>query len=204
MTDDAARGVLALAADSPTTDFLEEESQPHESDMGAGLWVYLLIGATIAAAMIEHAFPPLRYAPLLWASLLTFVIAYAALGFVAGLLLHGSSTSHDRWALLVGFNWGLVAALSFCGVTALNALADASQPIERVLTVIDEKEHTGRRFRKSYSVVVPAWDRPGESIEVSVSSDEYERILPGRAKIKLVTSPGLLNIEWIKSQELQQ
>jgi hypothetical protein len=52
-------------------------------------------------------------------------------------------------------------------------------------------------------VTVAAWDRPGETLEFSVSSGEYSRIVPGQSQLQLIVGHGGLGIEWLKTERVQ-
>lgn len=201
LTYQAALDLFDMANDVPAED--PDEAFLRTTDMRS-VWhvlLWLVAGAFAASAIIGFAFPPLRETALFLPALLAFLFVYPVFGFFAALLLGGTSTSHDRWGRLMGICVALIGVGCVGDVAVLNGVGDTGQPTEHLVTVANKRISRGRRSTTHYAVI-PSWDRPGDMLDIRVSSAEYERVIPGRTKVKVTTCPGRLGIEWIKSKEV--
>jgi hypothetical protein len=199
LADDAARALEALAGSLPADD-------PAYAAAGDRTWpwfilLWVLAGLFAASAACLYFFPPLRGWDLFLAALPTFALDYFLFGALAALLLRGTSISHDRWGLLMFWGLFLIGAGSFGSFAAVNALTDSAPLDERMVPVANRRMASGRHG-KSYYAVVAAWDRPGESLEFSISSSEYDRIVVGRSRLHVFVGPGRFGIPWVKSHRL--
>jgi hypothetical protein len=169
------------------------------------LWLFALGWA--ATLTFAYFFEPIRVGRVVLPALTLFALAYPLFLLSAAFLLRGASTSHDRWAPLVGFGLILIGPGSFGTVAAVNGLSDDSPPVTRRLIVLDKRISTWRTGRgstsKSYYATVADWDRPGETIDVKLSLHEYPAILTNWSHLLLTTSPGRLGIEWLQSLQVQ-
>jgi hypothetical protein len=201
LPDDAALELFVLAEDVPDEDpdDAAARSEPQKI-FKVLLWIATLgYAVTLVAAFI---YPPIRVLELLAASLVAFAGVYLLFAIMAGLLLHGRSTSHDSWGHLMAWGVLLIAIGSIGAVAAVNALADTAPPREHNNIITNKRISTGRRGAKTYYVAVPAWDLPGETIEFSVSSNEYNMIAPGRSRLSVSTGLGWLGIEWQRGKQV--
>lgn len=162
------------------------------------LWALTILFAI--TGIFIFIYPPIRYWDLMSAGLVAFACAYLTLAGLAALLLRGTSVAHDRWRSLMGSGWFLIGLGAFGSLTAINALADTAAVVERVVLVVDKRSQSHARGGTSHHAVVRAWDHLEETLEFAVSTDEYSRIAPGRSQLLLLTGPGRLGIEWLKSK----
>lgn len=168
-------------------------------DVGLAWAVVLWVAAALYAGLFACAFlmPPVHIGTLVWPALLTFLGAYPVFGWVSAYLLRGQSTSHDRWAALMGLGLVLLGVGSVGAVAAANAVGDPGEPTTRELVVSSKRASRGKST--SYYVSVPAWDGAG-TIEFAVSREQYDLTVQGKTRLELTTGPGRLGIEWIKAR----
>jgi hypothetical protein len=201
LLSETARRLHVLAAELPSGhDFASSDSQWH------ALWHKILWAATIACAItavMMGVYPPLRWLDLWSAALAAYVIVYPAFAFIAGFLLSGSSTSHDRWGRLVAVGAVLIGLGTLGSVAGINGLADHAPDDDRSVTVINKRISRGRRNSKTHYATVSAWDRPGDTLDFRVSEHEYERIVPGKSQLDLTLGPGRLGIPWVKAKQVR-
>lgn len=202
LTESAAQQLFALADRLPQEDASRPFARrdPHTT-RHACLWIFLLA----LAAMLGFAFyyPPIRTGDLALAGLAIMLFVYPLFGWVAAFLLRGTSIAHDRWVLLMALGLFLIGLGCIGSVAAANALLDPGPLEERIVTISDKRVHQGRRNARSYYVAVPAWDRPGDTIEFQVSATQYSTITPGQSRLDLTTSPGALGIEWLHTKRIR-
>lgn len=201
LPDDAARELLILAEDLPADDPEEAASQTDPRKFFKVLLWTLAIGFAIVLVG-AFIYPPIRTAELLAAGFLAFAVMYPVFGILAGLLLHGRSTSHDQWGTLMGWGILLLGAGSVGAVSVVNALADTAPPSEHNSIISNKHISTGRRGSKTFYVTVPAWDRPGETFDFQVGADEYNHVAPGRSRLCVLTGPGWLGLEWRRAKHV--
>lgn len=202
LTDEAVARLFVLARDLPARHARHAtHGLPSKAARSAALWAVAITYAVLF--LFVFVYPPVHESSLIAAALALFVPAYLLLGWVSAYLLRGTSTSHDRWAKLMSVGVLLVGLGSAGAVAAVNGLADSAPPDERSLSVSDKRISTGKRGRKTYYATVPAWDRPGGTLEFRVGAAEYGTIAPGRSAIELTTGRGALGIAWVKSKHVR-
>lgn len=200
----AAADLLALMAkDVPAEDPDDAANRP---DRRKGwlvfLWLFALGYAFTMLALI--ACPPIHTSDLLLTAAPVFVGGYVFFGWIAAFLIGGTSTSHDRWGTLMVFAL-LFHGLGSVGTTAaINGLADPNPLVEREPVIVDKRSHTssGKNKKTTYYAKVASWEPAGGTLEFPVSLGEYNGIVNGRSKLHLVTGPGRLGFEWLKSQRV--
>ena len=161
---------------------------------------------TVGFALVGWFFlkyPPLRGWQLALAGCAAFALIYPCYGLITAILLRGKSTSHDRWAKLMGSGVLLIGLGSLGTAAAVNALADPHPLKVRQAEVREKKtKRTGRRGTAYYvSVGGLGFARPDARFPVSLS--DFQRITPGRSRLKLTTGDGWLGIPWVKSQPVR-
>lgn len=166
------------------------------------LWIFMVLYAATLLLLGECV--PLHFVELLKIAVPVFLGGYVVFGLAAALLIGGTSISHDRWGTLMSF--GIVFhALGSVGATGLyNGFGDTAPLVERELTIVSKRSHTstGKSRRTTYYASVPSWEPGGGTLEFKVSVADYNRIQQNRSKMHLVTGPGQLGIEWIRSQRI--
>jgi hypothetical protein len=123
--------------------------------------------------------------------------------FLAALLLRGTSTSHDRWAWLVGFGLPLVLVGSIGATDCVNMAADGSQLHKRPLVVVNKRQGRTSKGQPTYHLYVHDWARPGKTLEFSVSGWEFQQVVPGQSHLDLTTGDGWLGIEWEEERRVR-
>ncbi len=169
----------------------------------AFLWIALLLYAVTIVSLSQ--FPPIHTSALLLAALPTFLGGYVAFGWIAAFLLGGTSTSHDKWGVLMAVGLALHGVGSVGLTTAINGLADPGPLVEHEPIIVDKRTHTSKsknRTTVTYYAKVASWEPGGGELEFKVSSGEYGAIVPGRSKLHLVVGPGRMGFEWLKSQRV--
>jgi hypothetical protein len=163
-----------------------------------GLWrVLVAFALTIFAAGL---FPPIFTGDLVLRTLIGCLTAPIA-GFVAALLLRGTSRSHYTWtALMLG---GLFLYPVGCAGTAalLNAQLDGAVDEVRTLVIV-EKYTTRHKNTTKYHVRVVSWRNPAETISFRTDATTYQAVVPNRSRLEVVTRPGALAMDWEKSRRV--
>ena len=199
----AAADLLALMAkDVPAEDPDNAAARPDRRGWLAFLWLFAILYAISIFSLI--AFPPLHTSSLVLTAAPVFIGGYVLFGWIAAFVLRGTSTAHDVWAPLVIVGL-LFHGLGSIGTTAaINGLADPGPLAERDLTIVDKRSHTssGKNKKTTYYARVSSWEPGGGTLEFEVGLGEYNAIVPGRSKMHLVTGPGRLGFEWLKSQRV--
>jgi hypothetical protein len=206
LTDDAAAELFVLADGVPADEGEVAPDEAVQAGDGLGGWTALLwIGGVCFAALVICWFwyIPVRTWDLVGTGLGVAVVAYPVFLLMSVLLLRGASTSHDRLAPLVIVGVFLMALGSIGGVALVNGMADNSPPRLVTVPIIEKHLHRGRRGSTSYSITVRSWDRQGETVNFSVSFDEYNRVTPNRSQLELATGRGALGIEWVIGRQLR-
>jgi hypothetical protein len=198
LVEDASQWLHALGLELP--DFVAPEAEPSwdwRKLVHRGLWVVQI--AFAATVICTFMYPPIRTRELLVPTLMTWVMTTAVFGILAGVLLRGTSTSHDLWAQLMWVGVFLAAAGSLGSVAGINGAGDATPPKKVTATVIDKRISRGRRNSKTYYAEIPAWDRPGDTLEFRVPFVDYNRIVPHQSQLVLIVREGRLGIAWLES-----
>lgn len=165
------------------------------------LWLPIVGLAPIVLFCLR--FPPVRGWQLALAGCTAFALVYPCYGLVTAILLRGKSTSHDRWARLMGPGVLLIGLSSFGMTAAVNALGDATPLKVRSVEIREKRTERLRRGRIGHSVYVDAWDSPGEMIKFPVSIGDFQLVTPGRSRLELAIGEGRLGIPWVKSQTVR-
>ena len=167
----------------------------------------LAVASVLAAAgfvltiITAVSYPPLRSAELWRMSLSLSALLLPAFLFLSVWLLRGRSYSHR--------DLGFVAALSLFGVPmflygfegVLNGSQDKQPPTDYAVEVV-KKYTTHSRRSTTYHVHVASW-RPDEETEsLTVSRRLYGQVTPGQSRLSVLTGPGALKCEWVRSVAL--
>lgn len=169
----------------------------------AFLWVAALLYAVTIVSLAQ--FPPIRTSALLLTALPTFIGGYVAFGWIAAFLLGGTSTSHDKWGVLMAIGLALHGIGSVGITTTINGLADPGPLAMHEPTIVDKRTHTSKsknRTTVTYYATVNSWEPAGGTLEFKVSASEYNQIVTHRSKLQLVVGPGRMGFEWLKSQHV--
>lgn len=202
---DATSDLLAvLAKDLPAEDPDDAANRP---DRRRGWLILLWFLAIVYAVSIVSLswFPPIHTSALLLTAAPTLVGGYVLFGWIAAFLIGGTSTSHDRWGTLMVFGLLFHGLGSVGSTTLINGLFDPGPLVERNQTIVDKRTHTSRnknRTTVTHYATVQSWEPAGGTIEFKVGSGEYGQIVPGKSKLHLVTGPGRMGFEWLKSQRV--
>ncbi len=200
LPETAAR-LCVLADDLPDASPDAGRASGGRRALQVALWLGLV--AFGALSLVAVAFPPVSTGTLLAASLLVSIPGYPLFAVASGLLLRGTSTSHDRWK---GLAIGAVVAVPLGGVGAVgvfNGADDPSAPVVRRLAVRD-KVTTRSKNSTNHYVVCESWREPGRTERWSVSASEFGRVEPGRTEFEVTTRAGRLGIEWVDGKRLLQ
>ena len=86
----------------------------------------------------------------------------------------------------------------------LNGFLDTSQPRHYRLTIQDKTKFKGRRSGRGYShyVYTDSWREGHEREKVEVSSEQYDRVHPGRTEIRLKIREGWVGQPWIEGKKI--
>lgn len=201
LTENAAQALAVLASRLPVVepDFVE----PADRCFVWYVVFWIMTGLFAASGVAMFIYPPIYVGDLFWGGLEMFAWAFFGLAFVSAMLLRGWSVSHDRWGMLVGVGFFLIAAGSFGSFAAANALLDEAPADERVAVIVDKRVSRRSKGGTSYYASVPSWDHPGERVEFSIGASEHDRIVVGRSKMRLLVGQGRLGIAWLKSQAVE-
>jgi hypothetical protein len=202
LIEESAAELLTLADEVPADD-PDFASERTDWRMAATVLLWLFALAFAATLTFVFIYSPIRTWDLAQPALELFALAYPLFVVMAGVLLHGASTSHDRWRPLVGVGFVLFGMGSVGTVAALNGMGDESPMVQRDAIITAKWVSTGRRGSQSYHVSVADWARPGQTIDFGVSFHEYGGIVPNRSHLLVTTSSGRLGIEWLKSLRVQ-
>jgi hypothetical protein len=201
LAERAAEHLSALSQKLPAD---VPDQQAMESDLH-GTWLALLWFSVVLYGLIgvfTIFFPPIRPIELLKPTIGFLIVAIAVFGWISAFLIRGRSNSHNRWAILMGIGVFLIGFGSAGAVAAVNAVGDDGPLGQRTAPIASKRHSTGRGGTKSHFVSVPAWDEKRDTIEFRVSSTEFELIVPGKAKLQIVTGAGRLGIEWLHSKKV--
>jgi hypothetical protein len=195
----AAAHVLILSENLPRETPPAEESPPSRGPINVVLWV-LTLGLAIQFLWVFW-YKPVFAGELIGAAWPIVLPAYLVFAWLAGILLRGTSTSHDRWAWLAGVSL-ITFALGGTGVVAAaNAMFDTGLPKLHQATVVDRRT-THSRSGTTYYLVCNSWRPGGDRVEFTVSLTEFNAVTLGQSYIEASTSPGCLGVEWIVSRHL--
>jgi hypothetical protein len=197
---DAATYVSMLAENLPMPEPTLDEN-PSSSRQAANVTLWLLALGIGPAFLWVFWYKPVFVSELILAALPIVIPTYLIFLWLAGLLLRGTSTSHDRWARLCGV--GLITfALGGTGVVAAaNAMFDTAESKLHTTTVVNKRSSRGKSST-TYYVACNSWRPGGEQVEFTVSSSEYSRVILGQSRIEVTVSPGWLGVEWIVARNL--
>jgi len=201
LAEEAAGALRVLASRLPVV--ADDFRTPTDFSFIAYVALWVVTGFFAATAIALFLYPPIRGGDLFRAGLGAFAWEFLVLAVFAGALLRGTSVSHDRWFLLVGIGFFLIGLGSFGSLAAGNALLDTAPHEERVAPIINKRLSRSNRGGTTYYAIVQSWDKPGETVEFSVSSNDYNQIAPGRSRMLLAIGPGRFGVPWVKSQACQ-
>jgi hypothetical protein len=195
--------LAVLAKDLPAED---PDDAANRIDRRRGWLVFLWFAVILyAITIVSLGFcPPIHTSELMLTALPTFIGGYIAFGWIAAFLIGGTSTSHDKWGVLMVFAL-LFHGLGSVGTTAaINGLGDPGPLVQHDLVIVDKRTHTssGKSKKTSYYAKVASWEPAGGTLEFKVGSGEYSQIVPGRSKLHLVVGSGRMGFEWLKSQHV--
>jgi hypothetical protein len=167
-----------------------------------GFFGGMILLGFVWVAMSGNSFPLAHW------TFIAYTLPFSLLVFLVFLVwgywfVRGHSTSHLQLRSL--FLTG-VFLLPLAGVLVgegLNAWLDTSPPEEHVQTISD-KTQSRRRSSSSYYAEVPHWSEAGRTLSLNVGFTNYNRIIPGRDRMRIITHAGWLGFEWIESFEFQK
>ena len=136
-----------------------------------------------------------------------FALIYPCYGLITAILLRGKSTSHDRWAKLMGSGVLFIGLGSFGTAAASNALADTTPPKVHARGNPGKSSRNERDAAAGRQVIMftsEAWDSPGREIRFPVSFGDSQRShVQGKSRLELTTGDGWLGNPWVKSLPVQ-
>jgi hypothetical protein len=188
-----------LSANLPREAPPVEEVSALRGTINVVLWV-LTLGLAIQFFWVFW-YKPVFVGELIVAAWPIVLPAYLVFAWLAGILLRGTSTSHDRWAVLAGVSLITFALGGVGAVAAANAMLDTALPKSHQATVVDRRT-THSRSGTTYYVVCNSWRPGGERVEFTVSQTEFNAVTLGHSCVEAVVSPGCLGVEWIVSRHL--
>ena len=147
-------------------------------------------------------YPPLDRFELFLASLKYGLGGYAIYALLAFSRLRGSSSSHVH--LLTNLTVGLfgLPALAVGLLTLLNGQLDQGPRSEHLVTV-QGKRHSHSRDSDTYYIKFASWRAGHRQDEIGVGHGFYNRVEPGKSRVRLVTAPGRYGYEWVEDYRLQ-
>jgi hypothetical protein len=192
--------LLILATDIPATEI--DAAQLDRGWTAVHTAAMCLLGlAAVGTAVVCFKYPPVQVWSILEPGTYVALVAVPLMAAITSLLCRGSSTAHDQWVHFLAWGIPLTIVISFCGLETVNVCVDQTEPVVHVSKVLNKREHKRRRSTSRY-VTVEAWNRPNETMEISVSSADYLAAQVGVSRYEVVTSAGALEIEWICSKRL--
>jgi hypothetical protein len=116
-------------------------------------------------------------------------------------LLKGRSRSHREFMIVAII---VLSGIPLAGAGArmfFNGFLDGSQPltynVEAVHKYVSRSDDS-----TSYHLLLSSWRLEGDTEKLSVSSDEYDRVIPGRTRIEVTTRAGRYGYEWVSSYDI--
>jgi len=150
----------------------------------------------------NSAYPPLEPWALFLFSLKCSLPALGIFLFFSGWALAGHSRSH-RDFLLTGF--AALAGFLLLGYGAAglyNGMSDTSVPAEHAALVLNKEVHTSKN--PSYHLYVQSWRAGHEPEDLRAGYKVYQKVIPGKDRVRVVTQPGKLGFEWRVSWNLMK
>lgn len=201
LAEEAAGALRVLASRLPVVG--DDFQPPTDLSFIAYVALWVVTGFFAATGVALFLYPPIRGGDLFRAGLEAFAWEFLLLAVLSAALLRGTSVSHDRWFLLVGIGFFLIGLGSFGSLAAGNALLDTKPHEERVAPIINKRLSRSNRGGTTYYAIVQSWDKPGETVEFTVSFSDYNQITPGRSRMLLGIGQGRFGVPWVKSQACQ-
>lgn len=125
-----------------------------------------------------------------------------AFALLSAVLLRGTSSSHRAWAGLMTAGLFALPLGTIGTVRLLNATLDRSAAVEHE-AVMTGKTTRKTKNRTNYYLQCRSWRADADTEEFDVTQFEYDRAVPGRAKVVVTTHAGWCGIEWVRGKRLE-
>jgi hypothetical protein len=120
---------------------------------------------------------------------------------MAFVLLKGRSRSHREFIIVAMIVFSGIPIAGAGASMFLNGYLDRSEPatytVEAVHKYVSRSDDS-----TSYHVMLSSWRVEFDTEKLSITSEEFDRIIPGQTRIEVTTRAGRYGYEWVSSYEI--